>query len=116
MLEGGDEGQPQRLAVGRRAAGSAAGSTTWPSATGSTQVVSGRGAPTGVSAVPTSPRSTGRARRFRPSIWSRQTLVAIRKSHDFIAAGSTSVSARFQARTIVSWVASSASNPDPSIR
>ena len=40
------------------------------------------------SASPWPLRSTGRARRSRPSIWSRQTLVAIRNSQDFSAAGS----------------------------
>ncbi len=60
--------------------------------------------------------SIGVARRCALCSMSRQTLLAIRNSHAFSAARSWSLSADFQARTIVSWTASSASAPEPIIR
>ena len=58
--------------------------------------------------------------RLRRCTWrcmSIQTLVAIRMSHQRTAdLPSKLIRAAFQARTIVSWTASSASNPEPSIR
>ena len=60
--------------------------------------------------------SIGRARRWRPRSMSRQTLVAIRYSQDRTDERPSNVSAFFQARTIVSWAASSASKAEPSIR
>jgi hypothetical protein len=47
---------------------------------------------------------------------SRQTLVAIRYSQDRTAERPSNESAFFQARTMVSWTASSASKAEPSIR
>jgi hypothetical protein len=47
---------------------------------------------------------------------SRQTLVAIRYSQDRTAERPSKLSAFFQARTIVSWTASSASKAEPSMR
>ena len=58
----------------------------------------------------------GRARRWRPRNMSRQTLVAIRYNHDRTDERPSKDSKFRQARTIVSWTASSASKPDPSIR
>ena len=60
--------------------------------------------------------SIGRARRWRPRSMSRQTLVAMRYSQERTAERPSKLSAFFQARTIVSCTASSASNADPSIR
>ena len=68
------------------------------------------------SAEPAGPRSIGRARRWRPLSMSRQTLVAIRYSHDRRAARPSKRSMLRHARTIVSWTASSASKLEPSIR
>ena len=62
------------------------------------------------------PSSIGRARRCRPRSMSRQTLVAIRYSHDLTLDRPSNRSAARQARTIASCTASSASNADPSIR
>ena len=62
------------------------------------------------------PRSIGSARRFSPRSASRQTFVAIRYSHDRIEDRPSNPSAPFQARSIVSCTASSASKADPSIR
>ena len=56
------------------------------------------------------------ARRCGVRSMSKQTLEAILCSQAFSAAGSCSRSAERQARTIVSWTASSASEPAPSIR
>ncbi len=47
---------------------------------------------------------------------SMQTLVAMRNSQDRTLDRPSNRSAAFQARNIVSWTASSASMPDPSIR
>lgn len=60
--------------------------------------------------------SIGRARRCAEPSMSKHTLPAIRNSHDFSAARSCRLSCARQARTIVSCTASSASEPDPSIR
>jgi hypothetical protein len=45
-----------------------------------------------------------------------QTLVAIRYSQERTLERPSNLSALRQARSIVSWTASSASNPEPSIR
>ena len=79
-------------------------------------MLSGIGAPSSVSAVEDDARSIGRARRCGPASMSWQTFVAIRYSHARSAARAWSASAERQARTIVSWTASSASEPEPSIR
>jgi hypothetical protein len=47
---------------------------------------------------------------------SRHTLVAMRYSHDRSAERPSKPSMAFQARTIVSCTASSASKPEPSMR
>ena len=60
--------------------------------------------------------SIGVARRCGVCSMSKHTLDAIRYSHAFSAAGSCSASALRHARTIVSCTASSASEPEPSIR
>ena len=52
--------------------------TTRPSGIGSTHAASGNGAPMPWSNRFAGPRSIGRARRRRPSRWSKQTLVAMR--------------------------------------
>ena len=63
-------------------AGSASAGTTRPSGIGSIQVVSGSGGASGPSAVPGAERSIGSARRFRAPSASKQTLLAMRYSHD----------------------------------
>ena len=60
--------------------------------------------------------SIGVARRCALCSMSRQTLLAIRYSHAFSAPRSCSLSTDFQARTIVSCTASSASAPEPIMR
>ncbi len=97
-------------------AGSPSSGRTRSSGTGPTQACSGRVAPVKPSAVPAGPRSSGRARRWRPRNMSRQTLVAMRYSQDRSAARPSKLSLAFQARTSVSWTASSASKSEPSIR
>jgi hypothetical protein len=62
------------------------------------------------------PRSIGRARFSRPFSWSKQTFVAMRYSHDLSAARPSNLSSERQARSIVSWTASSASKAEPSMR
>ena len=62
------------------------------------------------------PKSIGRARRERLFSMSRQTLVAIRYSHERSAARPSKRSKPRHARRNVSWTASSASNGEPSIR
>ena len=62
------------------------------------------------------PMSIGSSRRLRPLSASRQTLVAIRYSHDRTADRPSNRSNERHARTSVSWTASSASNAEPSIR
>ena len=83
---------------------------------GMIQVCSTRGGPSVVAAVEDGPRSIGRARRWEPLSMSRQTLWAIRYSQARSASRASRRSAARQARIIVSWTASSASEPDPSIR
>ncbi len=99
-------------------AGSPASGSTRSSTIGSSQVSSPRvrtsDASTGSHAV--ADRSIGRARRPRVSIVVRQTFVAIRYSHDRTPERPSNPSTDFQARTIVSWTASSASKAEPSIR
>ena len=46
----------------------------------------------------------------------KHPLLAMRYSHDFRAARASRRSAPRHARTMVSWTASSASDPEPSIR
>ena len=60
--------------------------------------------------------SIGRARRSRPRSMSRQTLVAMRYSHERTLDRPSKASAARHARTMVSCTASSASKPDPSMR
>ena len=86
------------------------------SAIGCTHRDSGIWDPSVVSAELGGPRSTGRARRWLLRSMSRQTLVAIRYSQDRTAERPSKLSAFCQARTIVSWTASSASKAEPSIR
>jgi hypothetical protein len=98
-------------------AGSASGGSTRSSAIGETQLPSGstpsRDDSTGGREGPS---SIGRARRWRPRSMSMHTLVAMRYSHDRTLERPSNCSPAFHARTIVSWTASSASKPDPSIR
>jgi hypothetical protein len=79
-------------------------------------VISGRAfscaCATGVAAV----RSIGRARLLPALSESRQTLVAMRYSQERSDERPSKESMDRQARTIVSWTASSASNEEPSIR
>ena len=89
---------------------------TRPSGIGPSQVASGSVGPSGPSAMPAGPKSIGRARRWRPLSMSMHTFVAIRYSHERSAARPSKRSNARQARTIVSWTASSASNVEPSIR
>ena len=58
----------------------------------------------------------GRARRLRPRSMSRQTLVAMRYSQDRTLDRPSNRAAACQARSIVSWTASSASKAEPSMR
>ena len=97
-------------------AGSPSVGITRPSGMGSSQACSGRVAPVKASAGDDGPRSMARARRWRPRSMSRQTLVAIRYSHERIAERPSKLSIPFHARTMVSWTASSASKFEPSIR
>jgi hypothetical protein len=60
--------------------------------------------------------SIGSARRRRPFSMSKHTLLAIRYSQDRSAERPSNRSKPRQARTNVSCTASSASNPEPSIR
>ena len=69
-----------------------------------------------MSATDAGPRSIGRARRWRPLRWSRQTFVAIRYSQERSDDRPSNRSIAFHALIIVSWTASSASKPEPSIR
>jgi hypothetical protein len=59
--------------------------------------------------------SIGLLRRWVLFSMSRQTFVAIRYSHDRIAERPSNRSRLFQARTNVSWTASSASKGEASI-
>ena len=92
------------------------GGSTRSSGTGVTHRFSASIGPISPSAEWAGPMSIGRARRFRPRSMSRQTLVAIRYSQDGSAERPSNVSMFFQARTMVSWAASSASKADPSMR
>ena len=60
--------------------------------------------------------SMGRARRWLPRSMSRHTLVAMRYSQDRNADRPSKESSARHARIIVSWTASSASKPEPSMR
>jgi hypothetical protein len=95
-------------------AGWASAASTRTSAIGSTQECSG--SPSADSAVEAGPRSIGCARRWAPCSMSKHTLLAMRYTHDFSAARASRRSAARQARTIVSCTASSASDPEPSMR
>ena len=97
-------------------AGSPPSGSTRPSGIGWTHASPGRIAPVNASGVDDGPKSIGRARRSRPRSWSRHTFVAIRYSHDRSVLRPSNESTFFQARTIVSWTASSASKTEPSIR
>ena len=83
VLEGGDEGQPDRLPglghLGRVAVGGRS-----PGRRGSADpgVLGPGGAGEARRPAPAGPRSMARARRWRPRSMSRQTLVAIRYSHE----------------------------------
>ena len=90
---------------------------TFSSATGWTKACSGRvdtalASLTGVDG----PRSIGRARRCGLRTMSTHTLLAMRYSHDRSDDRPSKRSIARQARIIVSWTASSASEPEPSIR
>ena len=63
-------------------AGSPPPGSTMASGIGVSQVLSGSFGPSGSDAVEAGPKSIGRARRLRPSSMVRQTLVAIRYSHE----------------------------------
>ena len=97
-------------------AGSASAPTRRAFAIGWTHACSGRPSPSDESAPDAGPRSIGCARRCDPCSMSRQTLLAIRYSQLFSAARACRRSAPRHARTIVSCTASSASEPEPSIR
>ncbi len=62
------------------------------------------------------PISIGRARRWTLRSMSMQTLVAMRYSHDRTLERPSKPSAFRHARTMASCTASSASNPEPSMR
>ena len=117
VLEGGDEGQADRLPsgghVGRVAVGGddpLVGDGLHP------RVLGLRVAEHGVGDVVDGPISMGRARRWGLRCMSTQTLLAMRYSHDRSDERPSKPSIDRQARTIVSWTASSASEPEPSIR
>lgn len=97
-------------------AGSPARASTRSSGTGPIQVVPGSPVPIGLPALDGETRSIGRARRLLPLRRSRQTLVAMRWSQERREAWPSKRSWPRQARTMVSWTASSASNAEPSIR
>ncbi len=97
-------------------AGSPSSGTTRLSGMGSIQAPSGSVPSFAVATVETASRSIGRARRWRPFSIDRQTLVAMRCSHERRAARPSKRSYARQARTNVSCTASSASKPEPSIR
>jgi hypothetical protein len=79
-------------------------------------MVSDVGSATGPSAWPTSSMSIGSARRRRPFNASKQTLLAMRYSHERTAARPSNRSKLRHARIIVSCTASSASKAEPSMR
>ncbi len=98
-------------------AGSPCSGSTRSSAIGEIQASSGRQSPNSASTGgEAGPRSIGSARRCRPRSMSRQILVAIRYSHDRTLERPSNPSAARQARSMVSCTASSASNPEPSMR
>ncbi len=97
-------------------AGSASGVGTRASGMGSTQASPGRVAPVNRSAAEDGPRSMVSARRWRPRSMSRHTLVAMRYSHERSADRPSKRSKPRQARSMVSWTASSASKTEPSMR
>lgn len=79
-------------------------------------MLSGRVPGSGPSALPGEARSIGRARRPVPPRMSRHALVAMRYSQERRLERPSKRSYARQARTIVSWTASSASKAEPSIR
>jgi hypothetical protein len=88
-----------------------------PSGSGWTQALSGSADPSAASAdVRAGPRSMGSARFLRPFSMSKQTLVAMRYSHDRSCDRPSNRSYARHARIIVSCTASSASAGEPSIR
>ena len=87
------------------------------SGSGVTQAVSASAGPRNDSSGgEAGPMSTGRARRWTWRLMSMHTLVAIRYSQDRTLERPSKRSALRHALTSVSWTASSASNPEPSIR
>ena len=99
-----------------RPAGSASAGTGPSPGNGSTQAESGSVATGSVLDGTGVDRSMGMARRLRLRSMSRQTLVAIRYSHERSADRPSNRSNACQARTMASCTASSASCADPSIR
>ena len=99
------------------AAGSPRRSITFSSATGWTKACSGRVSTALASATGVDgPISIGRARRCGLRTMSTHTLLAMRYSQDRSDERPSKLSIARQARIIVSWTASSASDPDPSMR
>lgn len=103
-----------------RATAASAGSATEgrmrPSGIGSSQVFSGSGLSAACASGVGPVRSTGRARLLPAFSMSRHTFVAIRYSHERSEERPSNLSKLRQARTSVSWTASSASKAEPSIR
>jgi hypothetical protein len=97
-------------------AGSPDDGTTSESGAGSIHTASVSGGGSGRSACEAGSRSIGRARRWREPSMSRQTLVAMRYSHERSWERPSNRSRDFQARTMVSCTASSASKAEPSMR
>jgi len=87
-----------------------------PSGIGSSQVFSGSGLSAACASGVGPVRSTGLARFLPAFSMSRQTLVAMRYSQDRSEDRPSNLSKLRQARTSVSWTASSASKAEPSIR
>ena len=102
--------------VSATSAGSQLDGITRPSGIGSSHATSGSWSPSGPSALPGGVRSMGLARRCREPSMSKQTLVAMRYSHERRAARPSQESIDRHALTIASCAASSASNDEPSIR
>ncbi len=98
-------------------AGSPCSGTTRASAIGEIQMSSGCHSPSSASTGgEAGPRSIGSARRCLPRSMSRQVLVAIRYSQDRRLDRPSNRPAERHARSMVSCTASSASNPEPSMR
>lgn len=98
-------------------AGSAPAGATLASDTGVIHIASGRVGPRSASiGGEDGPISTGIDRRWTWRRMSMQTLVAIRYSQERTLERPSKPSALRHARSIVSWTASSASKPEPSMR